>query len=101
MTQQTIAQLILIQLGNGRFVTMTGAKNLLDTGKGLSFRIPGTMTKNRINHVKVELNGFDLYNVTFGRIHGTSYKIISTHEDVFCENLVELFEDSTGLFTHF
>lgn len=100
MTQQTIAQLILTQLGNGRFVTMTGAKNLLNTGKGLSFRIPGTMTKNRINYVKVELNGFDLYDVTFGRIHGSTYTVISTHEDVFCENLVELFEDSTGLYTH-
>ena len=35
----TIAQTILTQLGGNRFLAMTGAKDLVNTGKGLQFAI--------------------------------------------------------------
>ena len=63
MTDMTIAKTILQQLGGNKFVVMTGAKSLCGGENYLSFRIPGTMTRDRINYVKITLNSMDLYDV--------------------------------------
>jgi len=99
--QPTVAQIILQQLGSGLFAVMTGAKDFTNTGNGLSFRLNGRMTKQSINYVKIELNGSDLYDVSFGRIRSSVYKDLETLTDVYAEDLVRLFEETTGLFTHF
>lgn len=100
--QPTVAQIILQQLGSGLFAAMTGARNFTNTGNGLSFRLNGRMTKQCINYVEIELNGSDLYDVSFGRIRsGLLYKNLETFTDVYAEDLVRLFEETTGLFTHF
>lgn len=99
MTDMTIANTILQQLGGRRFSIMTGAKNFCGTANSLSFRIPGTLTRNRINAVRITLDPSDTYTVVFMVIRAMKMKEIATHEDVYCDCLCELFRDVTGLET--
>lgn len=96
-----VADITLQQLGGQKFIAMTGAKNLLsrDNGATLSFQISSRLTSNKSNYVTVTLNGNDLYDVYFGKIHKYTLKEISKHNDVGVENLVKLFERETGLYT--
>lgn len=96
----SIAKTILEQLGGNRFVAMTGAKNFGDTGNGLAFQIPAKLTKNRINAVKIELDPSDTYIVKFLRIGRSDLKVISKHDMIYCDQLEDLFERETGLYTH-
>ena len=96
-----VANTILQQLGGRRLSVMTGAKNFMshnDLCGGLSFRIP--QIAGIVNYVKIILNGSDLYNVEFGRIRGNDYKVLSSFEDIYAEDLIELFEKETGLYAH-
>lgn len=94
-----IAKTILKQLGGNKFLAMTGAKNLMDHKNGLSFRIPGTMSKNKINYVKIVLNSLDTYDLEFGRIFKLDYTIVKYVNDVYVDQLREIFTDVTGLDT--
>ena len=96
----SIAKTILEQLGGNRFVTMTGAKHFGDTGNGLAFQVPSSLTKNRINAVKVILDPSDTYTVKFLRITSKELKTISEFSMIYCDQLAELFETETGLYTH-
>lgn len=99
MADLTVANTIMNQLGGRRFVAMTGARNILGGENFVSFRIPATMTKNRINYVKVILEPSDTYTVEFSAIHGRNVKLVSTHDDIYCDVLQELFTEHTGLDT--
>lgn len=96
-----VAQIILQQLGGNKFVVMTGAKNLTSHGdeNALSFRLSGTMTRNKANYVKITLDANDTYTVYFGNIRKLELKQVSKFEDIYCDGLVELFENETGLRT--
>ena len=94
-----VAQIILSQLGGNKFLVMTGAKNLLAHPDALSFRIASTMTRNKCNSVKITLNSNDLYDITFSKIHARTVKEISSHSDIYCDQLEEFFSDATGLAT--
>ena len=96
----SVAKEILSQLGGNRFVSMTGAKNFGDVGNGLAFQIPAKLTKNRINAVKVVLDPSDTYTVKFLRITSKELKTVSEHNMIYCDQLVELFESETGLYTY-
>jgi len=95
----TIANTILQQLGGRRFIAMTGARNFIAGKDDLSFRIPGTLTRQRINAVQIRLEPSDTYTVIFFVIRGVKIKEASRHEDVYCDSLCELFRDVTGLET--
>jgi hypothetical protein len=95
-----VAQEILRQLGGNRFIAMTGAKNCADVGNGLAFQLPSKFANQGINAVKIVLDPSDTYTVKFMRFWGTNLKTISEHHDVYCDQLVELFETQTGLYTH-
>lgn len=95
----TIANEIYRQIGGKRLSIMTGAKNFIASEDGLSFRLPGTMTKNRINVVRITLNPSDTYKVEFGALRGSKYKVVSTHDGVYNDSLMELFRQETGLET--
>lgn len=97
-----IAKEILSQLGANKFLVMTGAKNLCSLNEqlgGLSFRLP-KFSGVKINYVKIVLNASDLYDIEFGRVFGMKYTVISTHKDIYCDQLQELFTKETGLNTH-
>jgi hypothetical protein len=95
MTNQ-VAQTISKQIGGGAF-TMIGAKNLLDHGDALSFRI-GRNSKS-VNYVKVTLTPADLYDVEYGYIRGTTYKVRSNEQGIYADMLRESIERNTGLYT--
>ena len=98
VTIMSIAKTILQQLGGNRFVAMTGAKNLADTGKGLSMKIMRNACK--VTHVTIELTPLDLYLVKFIKVRGTNMTVISEHDMVYAEDLRQLFETNTGLYTY-
>lgn len=108
MTAETIevANTILTQLGRGNknaLAVMTGARNLMARNEArgaLSFRLP-TRTANGCNFVKVTLEASDTYTVEFGRVWGHKYTVISTHNDIYCDVLADLFERQTGLYLSF
>lgn len=97
MADQTVALTILAQLGGNRFRVMTGANLMTSTEKSLGFRIPAA--KNRINYVRITLDGNDLYKVEFLAIRSGSVKTVSTVEGVGVENLRDVFTEATGLHT--
>ena len=96
-----VAATILTQLGGRKFIAMTGAKNFLalnDGEGGMRFNIP-RFPGVKINLIEIVLNGCDLYDITFGRIHGNNFSVISEHTDIYFDQLRELFEKETGLRT--
>jgi hypothetical protein len=95
-----IATNILEQLGGKRFIAMTGACCLADYGDALSFKLPGRFALGSINFVKIRLNAVDLYDLEFGEIRGTSYRVLEALSDIDCERLQPVFTDVTGLDTH-
>lgn len=92
-----VAEAIIEQLGGQKFVAMTGAKYLLGARDGLMFKIPGSMTKDGVNHVKITLDSLDTYTVEFSKLWGTS--VIKKHEFhmIHADNLRYLFTLITGL----
>ena len=59
----TIAATILAQLGNAKFIAMTGAKNFMGFGNGLSMQLPRNASK--ANRLKITLDATDTYTVEF------------------------------------
>ena len=101
-----VAQTILTQMGRGRpnaLAVMTGAKHLMahnEARGALSFKLPNN-AKDGINYVKVTLEASDTYTVEFGRVWGKTYTVKSTHTDIYCDVLADLFERQTGLYVSF
>jgi len=67
------AQQILSQLGGNRFIAMTGAKMFTQDQNALNFRLPANFANQGINHVRIELNGNDLYDIRFGKVRGLNF----------------------------
>jgi len=92
------AETILSQLGGHKFRVMTGAKNTaFDADGSLSFRLP--RAENGINYVKITLNGLDLYDVEFRRVHGRTNTLKAEEHGIYADMLRGLFERVTGLRT--
>lgn len=94
-----IAQTILRQMGGRTLTIMTGARNFIDHGNALSFRLPSGFARNGINYVKITLDPSDTYTVEFSRIRGASVKEVSRHEDIYNDMLMDCFRRETGLET--
>lgn len=94
----TVHQTILDQLGGSKFRAMTGARDFVNTSKGLSFRV-GKNDKG-VTHVKIELTDLDLYDVTFYRVRGaTNLTVLAQVENVYADRLQTVFTENTGLDT--
>jgi len=94
----TIVKTIQSQLGS-KALFMIGAHNFTtdEAGNSLSFRIKGS---RRVNHVKIVYDQvWDLYNVSFAQIGSCKYKRVSYYEGVYCDQLCEMIEKETGLYT--
>ena len=93
-----IANTIYRQLGGNRVRVMTGAKNLTSHEFALSMRIG--RNKTNANFMIVELNGNDLYDVTFAKVTKMGeMKSVREYNDVYNDMLVSLFESHTGMYT--
>ena len=108
---------IINQLGGNKFLTMTGSKILYygyDKNGYAYLRLKLSRNKSKAQLLKIQLNSKDLYNMTFSRIKKTLNKEysaigikiydetienIKTIEDVYCDQLQEIFTDITGMYT--
>ena len=103
MSNLEIGKEILRQLGGNKFIAMTGAKQFLADDNKLMFRLP--RADNGINRVVIALNSKDLYDISFERFTvsnktlETKQIIKATFEDIYCDQLVEIFEKTTKLYT--
>lgn len=109
MTDMTIPQITLQQLGGARFRAMTGAKDFaaLTDGRTLRFRLPGKsgFVSQGINHVEIRLDESDTYTIKFYRVKRKAGDLMPTiteiekREDIYCDVLQEVFTRVTGLAT--
>ena len=100
---QEIAQTIAQQMGGLRRLQMfTGANNFIAIENGLTFRIPGKgFSRDSINVVRITLTPSDEYDMEFLRLRGTTMKEVRSYRGVYCDQLIELFEEATGLYLSF
>lgn len=83
-------------LGGHRVLTlMVGARDFSYDGEGaLRFRFKGS---RKANYVEFVVKGADLYDVRFWRITKSSVKKTANFEDVYFDQLRDVFEQATGL----
>lgn len=94
-----VPQTILAQLGGARFAMLTGATDFTGSQDALTFRLKGT-AKQRIKYVRITLTPADLYDVEFMKVERRyEIKTVVKHEGIYAEDLADLFERETGLFT--
>lgn len=94
-----IAQVIFSQIGGNHAMAMIGGKNVfaVDEKDGaLSFMFKAENVK-KINYCKVVLDFDDTYTVEFGRKWGSTYKVIDTKSNVYCDELMNMFEEVTNV----
>jgi hypothetical protein len=99
-----IADEILRQLGGRRFMVMTGSKAIAETdGKTLTLHL--TKNKTGANRLRITLRSDDTYDMTYSSerfVRATGElktKVKKEHNGVYVDQLVELFEKDTGLYT--
>ncbi|MBU0707040.1 hypothetical protein KKG41_01575 [Patescibacteria group bacterium] len=94
--ENIIAETILKQLGGwDRLVSMINAKNPINLFEGLSFRFSGSKITN---HISIVLQANDTYSIEFGKIREIKYESVKRIHDIYAENLVNVIEDTTGLY---
>jgi hypothetical protein len=104
--QIVAAHIIFEQIGGHKFIAMTGAKNFCqgsdqggEVNPYLSFQFPSNIgTRNSINFVKIELTPEDVYDVSFGSLRGTKWKLVEKINGLFVEQLINAIEITTGLY---
>lgn len=95
MDDAKIASTILEQLGGvGRLKLMTGARDILITKRGVRFKFPN---RRGPNYVHITLDGDDTYTVRMARLVKLELRSESTVHGIYAGQLVELFENATGL----
>jgi hypothetical protein len=99
-----VAKTILEQLGGGRFLAFTGARNLVAGRDGLgslTLRVPSNITKDRVAMVRVTLTPSDTYEVEAFRVRKNVVTPVAKAVDVYCDTLQDTFLELTGLYTRF
>lgn len=91
-----IANTIKEQIGH-RALYMIGAKNLLDHGDALSFKI-GRNSKS-VNYIKITLTPADLYDITFSWVTKNGEKVRSSEDGIYFDMLKGAIERNTGMYT--
>jgi hypothetical protein len=103
--EKQVAGTILNQLGGNRFIVMTGAKHLIyhmhEGNPCLSFQLPKRFAKDGIDAVRIALLPSDTYGVVFMKMarNGSSLTTVREFDDVYCDQLREIFTRTTGLET--
>jgi len=97
-TNQIVAHTILEQLGGNRFAAMTGAKNFACDESSLQFSIG--RNSHGINKVRVTLEASDTYTVEFFKIRKLDAKLVERCNDIYADQLQDVFRCITGLDTH-
>lgn len=87
-----IAHEILNQLGGNKFIATTGSYCLGSINNGLIMKL--RKNKLKASFLIIQLNPLDLYNMKFYSYEG---KTLSFTENVYFDQLQEIFTDKTGL----
>lgn len=108
---------IVQQIGGNKFLAMTGSKFKYYGHSDLGYvylMIKLTRNQSKAQYLKIQLNGLDLYDLTFSRIKKTlnpEYKalgikvydeeviIIKEYKDIYADMLQDIFTSVTGLYT--
>jgi hypothetical protein len=101
-----VAETIYEQIGGHRFKVMTGASNFHAFSDALAFNLPSRpgYVKDGINFVLIKLDtGRDTYNIEFQKFVVRNGQIIGKQiaylTDIYNDQLAEVFERQTGLYT--
>lgn len=104
MDSQSIAKTILQQLGGRKFITMTGSSNFgggIDEKSNPYLIMRLKRNKSDARYLSITLNAMDTYDMKFMKLdHNDSIKIVSEHNDIYCDMLQDVFTEVTGLYTH-
>lgn len=104
-----VADIILQQLGGGRFIAMTGSKNFVSDGNTL--RMSLAKNSSKANRLWITLDGDDTYTMRFFKYAAprfntktctfTEEKVteIKKISGVYCDMLQDIFTNTTGLYT--
>lgn len=110
-----IAKTILEQMGGSRRLeAFLGAHCFVAHERAVSFK---WKARSKSNYVKITLNSMDTYDLEFGRLRNVkpkdyspeeieracreSYKVVSKHEGIYFDQLMDVFERETGLYLSF
>ena len=100
MSKMQVANTILEQLGGGRFLVMTGAKNLVGDHQSLGMKINGRNKAGRaVNKVSITLAADDTYTVQTWYFRGMALRAVDEMTGVYCDQLRAVFTSFTGLHT--
>jgi hypothetical protein len=94
----SVAEEILRQLGGNRFKAMTGANVYSDNGgNSLIVKFKGSP---KANYMRIDYKaGKDLYDVKISKLRTGELKTIFEADGIYCDQLTEIFERETGLYT--
>lgn len=96
-----VAQEILRQLGGRKFIAMTGCKDFVGRSDSLQFKFRNS--RNDYKAIRITLTPMDVYKIEFFKwdkiTDANASEPVETIDDVYCDNLVEIFEKYTGLAT--
>lgn len=95
MSDLAVATTIRDQIGH-KALFMLGAQNLLASENALSFKIRGSKA---YSHIRIELNGLDLYDVTFLKYRNFDKVAEKKVENIYNDMLHDVIERNTGLYT--
>lgn len=93
-------EIILDQIGGKTFISFTGAYNILHEGDNtLRFRFRGS---DIYDFCSIEYKPtWDLYDMRIGLVDGQGgLKNERVWDSIYFDQLVDIFEQTTGLFTH-
>lgn len=102
--------IILKQLGGKQFIVMTGVKNIVyDGDNNLRMNLPRNMSK--ANRLVISLQPTDTYKMTFSKFTPEKFNrkfftwseskdvIIKEFKNIYCDQLQEIFTQTTGMYT--
>ena len=99
----SVADTILQQLGGAMFQRMTGSHNFIGSTDGLSMKL--TRNKSKANYLKITLLPSDTYRMVFERVSliqktfTVKHVVKAQYDEVYFDQLQELFTAATGLYT--
>ena len=98
MSMQEIANTIKNQIGH-KALYMLGAKNISYSSENgsLSFKI--MRNAKSVTHIRITLNGKDLYDVEYLNCNVKRIKTIAIDNDLYCDMLHQSIERNTNLYT--
>ena len=95
MTNETVANIILQQIGQ-RALDMMGARDLMDGGDSVIFRI-GKNAKKISKIAIVYDKGWDHYDITFFTGRGVTLESVKELVGVYADSFHQVIEMNTGL----